>query len=66
MIDSLPNVWMIDGLLVTSWSSLLKLLVIHFYFYLGAERQEVANFFEESARSSRPTVGLGQITKLRI
>ncbi|RNA12826.1 subfamily C member 14 [Brachionus plicatilis] len=38
MVDSLPNVWMIDGLLVTS-----------------AERQEVSNFFEESARSSRPT-----------
>ncbi|CAF0915842.1 unnamed protein product [Brachionus calyciflorus] len=37
LIDSLPNVWMIDGLLVTN-----------------AERQEVALFFEESAKSAKP------------
>lgn len=60
VIDCLPNVWMVDGLLVTSkFKFILREKNFLFKFILlkkAAERNEVANFFQDSSLTQRPIV----------
>lgn len=60
VVDILPNVWMLDGRLITGWKTYCisneSILVHPIFHFLAKERKQVEDFFNESQSSLHPVV----------
>ncbi|KAK3716748.1 hypothetical protein QZH41_018228, partial [Actinostola sp. cb2023] len=60
VIDSLPNIWMLDGRIITCMRMHLLLYLVpllysvHFSLFVAAERAQVHQFFKDTALCDRP------------